>query len=111
MRSQRTRHQQWGLTSLGFLLRNGHRYVQRPRAASFCSSKRATVRKSAMCERVLRVFEGTDRCARAQLGREAKRLLDHGRVLWLRERSKLNAKLVTFCDASVSPENCLLLAS
>ncbi|KAJ1489097.1 hypothetical protein T484DRAFT_1886313, partial [Baffinella frigidus] len=47
---------------------------------------------------------------RERLGRESKRLLDHGRLLWLREHALFDAELITFCDAKVSPENCLLLA-
>ena len=43
------------------------------------------------------------------LGRKCKRLLDWGRVLWLREQG-LEAQLVHYCDPSASPENCLLLA-
>jgi len=44
-----------------------------------------------------------------QVGRECKRLLDYGRVMWLREHG-FEAELVHFCGSDVSPENCLLLA-
>jgi hypothetical protein len=40
-----------------------------------------------------------------------KALLDAGRAAWLRERGFQNATVATYCDASVSPENRLLLAS
>ena len=38
---------------------------------------------------------------REQVGRECKRLLDMGRVVWLRERG-MQAELVHFCAKEVS---------
>ena len=46
---------------------------------------------------------------RERVGRECKRLLDMGRVIWLRKQG-LSAELVHFCKPQVSPENCLLIA-
>jgi tRNA:m4X modification enzyme len=46
---------------------------------------------------------------REVLGRKCKRLLDYGRVVWLREQG-LHAELVHFCQPHVSLENCLLVA-
>lgn len=47
---------------------------------------------------------------RAVLGLKCKELLDTGRLIWLRELG-LNAKLVNYVPAKVSPENRLLLAT
>ncbi|KAH9290713.1 hypothetical protein KI387_034830, partial [Taxus chinensis] len=46
---------------------------------------------------------------RAMLGMKCKEILDTGRLVWLREQG-LNAKLVNYVPARVSPENRLLLA-
>lgn len=46
---------------------------------------------------------------RAVLGRKCKRLIDAGRVEYLRSLG-LEAKLVHYCDVEDSVENCLLLA-
>lgn len=58
----------------------------------------------AMMERVV------PRAERHALGHGAKRLLDAGRVRWLKKRGA-TAELVRFIDAAVSPENRLLLAT
>ena len=58
----------------------------------------------AMMERVV------PRAERHALGHGAKRLLDAGRVRWLKTRGAA-AELVRFIDAAVSPENRLLLAT
>ena len=58
----------------------------------------------AMIERVV------PRAERHALGHGAKRLLDAGRVSWLKTRGA-TAELVRFIDAAVSPENRLLLAT
>jgi tRNA:m4X modification enzyme len=50
-----------------------------------------------------------DAKARAVLGRKCKRLIDTGRLQWLTEHG-MQAKLVEYIAASVSPENRLLLA-
>lgn len=50
-----------------------------------------------------------DATERVILGRKCKRLIDTGRLLWLRERG-MQAKLVEYIAACVSPENKLLLA-
>ena len=54
------------------------------------------------CELALRPVE------KLMLGRRAKLILDEGRVRWLLSLG-LKAKLLTYVDASVSPENILLL--
>jgi hypothetical protein len=46
---------------------------------------------------------------RAVLGRKCKRIIDAGRVDFLRSLG-LEAKLVHYCDVEESVENCLLLA-
>lgn len=46
---------------------------------------------------------------RAILGRKCKRILDTGRMLYLRQLG-LEAKLVHYCTVEASVENCLLLA-
>ncbi|KAF0697927.1 Aste57867_11424 [Aphanomyces stellatus] len=52
---------------------------------------------------------GWSRAARTALGRQCKRLMDMGRVLYLRHLG-LHAELVHYCDQAESLENCLLLA-
>eukprot|EP00953_Heterococcus_sp_UTEX-ZZ885_P028466 15185-Heterococcus_DN1.PRE.1 len=44
------------------------------------------------------------------IGRKAKRLIDYARVQYLRSLG-LYAEMVYFCDATVTPENCLIIAS
>ena len=46
---------------------------------------------------------------RSSLGRKCKRLIDTGRLLWLKEKG-MQSKLVEYIAPSVSPENKLLLA-
>ncbi|KAJ9442450.1 tRNA:m(4)X modification enzyme TRM13 [Diplonema papillatum] len=48
--------------------------------------------------------------AKTALGRAAKRLLDYGRLLVLREAG-YDARFVYFADQSVMPENCLMVAT
>lgn len=43
------------------------------------------------------------------LGKKCKRLIDTGRLLWLREKG-MQAKLVEYIAETVSPENKVLLA-
>ncbi|EGD76174.1 hypothetical protein PTSG_00880, partial [Salpingoeca rosetta] len=52
---------------------------------------------------------GLDRKQHVKYGQMAKRLIDWGRVLFLRQHG-LNATLERFVEASVTPENVLLLA-
>ncbi|ETV86023.1 hypothetical protein H257_02511 [Aphanomyces astaci] len=52
---------------------------------------------------------GFNRADRTRMGRQCKRLLDMGRVHYLRERG-VQAQLVHYCDQDESLENCLLLA-
>eukprot|EP00927_Polykrikos_kofoidii_P015474 TRINITY_DN16883_c0_g1_i1.p1 TRINITY_DN16883_c0_g1~~TRINITY_DN16883_c0_g1_i1.p1 ORF type:complete len:578 (-),score=72.01 TRINITY_DN16883_c0_g1_i1:14-1747(-) len=47
--------------------------------------------------------------ARAELGHLCKRLIDEGRLAWMRD-SGWNCRLVRFVDRQTSPENALLLA-
>lgn len=44
-----------------------------------------------------------------QVGRACKRLIDYGRLLYLRDLS-YHAELVTYCDTDVTPENSSILA-
>ena len=46
---------------------------------------------------------------KARIGRMVKRIFDYGRVLYLRSLG-LQAEMVHYCDAAVSPENCLIIA-
>ncbi|CAN0403335.1 unnamed protein product, partial [Phaeothamnion confervicola] len=49
---------------------------------------------------------------RTLLGRRCKRLIDAGRVEFLQEELGLStARIVQYCDARVTPENALILAS
>ena len=50
-----------------------------------------------------------DPIRRAAVGRMCKRLIDLGRVEYLRSIG-LEAELMHYCDAALSPENCLILA-
>ena len=52
-----------------------------------------------------------DASARADAGRRAKDVLDLGRVAFLRSHGYRNARLVRYVDASVSPENVLVVAT
>ena len=54
----------------------------------------------------LRVHKGG---TRLKAGWECKRLIDAGRVDFIRRELGMNAELVVYCDESVSPENVLLL--
>lgn len=46
---------------------------------------------------------------RAALGYKCKRIIDMGRLTWLRKRG-LNTQLVRYVPSSISPENYLLMA-
>ena len=51
---------------------------------------------------------------KTRIGLKIKRLIDHGRVLWIREAhggALRNTRALAFCDASVTVENTLLLGS
>jgi len=50
-----------------------------------------------------------DAAQRFSLGKKCKRLIDTGRLLWLRENG-MQAKCVEYIADSVSPENKVLLA-
>jgi tRNA:m4X modification enzyme len=50
-----------------------------------------------------------DAAQRFALGKKCKRLIDMGRLLWLREKG-MQAKLVEYIADTVSPENKVLLA-
>ncbi|EQC30576.1 hypothetical protein SDRG_11634 [Saprolegnia diclina VS20] len=53
---------------------------------------------------------GWSREKRTALGRKSKRVIDMGRVLYLRAHG-MHAELVHYCEQTESLENCLLLAS
>lgn len=44
-----------------------------------------------------------------QVGRACKRLIDYGRLMYLRDLG-FDAELVTYCDIDVTPENSSILA-
>lgn len=50
-----------------------------------------------------------DATQRFSLGKKCKRLIDIGRLLWLRQKD-MQAKLVEYIADTVSPENKVLLA-
>lgn len=54
------------------------------------------------------VSSGLPRQDRQQIGMLCKRLIDYGRLQWLKEQG-MQAELVRFVDPSVSGENCLIL--
>ena len=45
------------------------------------------------------------------LGKQCKRVIDAGRLAFLRDHGFSNSRLVTYCDPVLSPENVLILAS
>ena len=51
-----------------------------------------------------------DFASRANLGKMCKRVIDFGRVHYIRTQLKMSARLVRFIDDSTTPENVLLLA-
>lgn len=54
-------------------------------------------------------YTGLTRQEKTELGFQAKRLLDMGRVLFLRA-CNFESSLVYYIDRSISPENVLLIA-
>ena len=63
-----------------------------------------------ICRLSSRGVDGADLSARADAGRRAKDLLDHGRAEYLRGHGFKDARLVPYVDASVTPENVLIVA-
>ena len=45
----------------------------------------------------------------ALAGKKVKRVLDYGRLLWLRDELGLDARMVRYCDTELSPECWLLV--
>ncbi|CAK9869504.1 unnamed protein product [Sphagnum jensenii] len=88
-----------GLTESGALMEASDLPVDHAHAVPHVSSK----------PRLSEAMNAIDATARAVLGRKCKRLIDMGRLQWLTERG-MQAKLVEYIAASVSPENRLLLA-
>jgi tRNA:m4X modification enzyme len=88
-----------GLTEPGALMEASDLPVDHAHAVAHVSSK----------PRLSEAMNAIDATARAVLGRKCKRLIDTGRLQWLTERG-MQAKLVEYIAASVSPENRLLLA-
>ncbi|CAM6018850.1 unnamed protein product [Sphagnum balticum] len=88
-----------GLTESGALVEASDLPVDHAHAVAYVSSK----------PRLSEAMNAIDATARAVLGRKCKRLIDTGRLQWLTERG-MQAKLVEYIAASVSPENRLLLA-
>ncbi|KAJ3360683.1 tRNA:m(4)X modification enzyme TRM13 [Allomyces javanicus] len=54
-------------------------------------------------------YSGLTHAEREEIGFMVKRVLDYGRVVWLKERG-MDAKLVYYVDRAVSLENCALIA-
>ena len=48
--------------------------------------------------------------SRAKLGKMCKRLIDFGRMHYIRTELKMKARLVKFIDEAITPENVLMLA-
>ncbi|KAL7750162.1 tRNA:m4X modification enzyme [Sorochytrium milnesiophthora] len=56
-------------------------------------------------------YSGLSHMEREELGRQAKRVLDYGRVLWLRQHMHFKTvKLIHYVTQDVSLENCALIA-
>lgn len=65
-----------------------------------------TVPAKALLSEAMNAMDATERFA---LGKKCKRLIDMGRLLWVREKG-MQAKLVEYIADTVSPENKVLLA-
>ncbi|KAG0564589.1 hypothetical protein KC19_8G123200 [Ceratodon purpureus] len=65
-----------------------------------------TVPAKALLSEAMNAMDATQRFA---LGKKCKRLIDMGRLLWVREKG-MQAKLVEYIADTVSPENKVLLA-
>jgi tRNA:m4X modification enzyme len=55
-------------------------------------------------------YESMSYAERVDLGRKCKRLMDYGRVEYIRRELKMNATLVHYTEEDVTPENVLLIA-
>jgi len=62
-----------------------------------------------LCRLSSRGVNAVDLSPRAYAGRRAKDLLDHGRAAYL-QQAGFDARLTTYVDASVTPENVLVVA-
>jgi tRNA:m4X modification enzyme len=51
-----------------------------------------------------------ERARRAEIGRRCKRIIDLGRIFFLRESLGMQCELVRYASSAVTPENVLLLA-
>lgn len=58
----------------------------------------------------LNEWEQFSRSKRIQIGRAAKRIIDAGRIHFLENVLGLRARQVFYCEQSISPENCLIVA-
>ena len=45
----------------------------------------------------------------AMTGKKIKRILDYGRLRWLRQELGLDAQMVRYCDTELSPECWMLI--
>ncbi|RYG62690.1 hypothetical protein EON64_17410, partial [archaeon] len=45
------------------------------------------------------------------IGKQIKRVLDYGRVMYMRQQLGMQVKYVQYCDDSLSPESMLIVAS
>lgn len=52
-----------------------------------------------------------DQATREEIGRQAKRVLDYGRLRYLESRTDLDVKLKYYCDPYISLENALIVCS
>jgi hypothetical protein len=55
-------------------------------------------------------YESMSYAERVDLGRKCKRLIDYGRVEFIRKELKMNATLVHYTEEDITPENVLLIA-
>ena len=65
---------------------------------------------AALCRISSRGVVASDSSERADTGRRAKDLLDEGRLRFLRSHG-YTARLVTYVEADVTPENVLIVAT
>jgi tRNA:m4X modification enzyme len=79
--------------------------------ASTSSDEHTVVRKTSKGLHVVSAAEASRTPEQmVTIGRKAKRLIDYARVQYLRSLG-LHAEMIYFCEAAVTPENCLIIAS
>lgn len=71
-----------------------------------CSDKENGEQHAGGVEKILTGMKPTERAA---LGFKCKRIIDMGRLMWLRKLG-LNTQLVRYVPSTISPENYLIIA-